>query len=90
MPRNLERRVEILFPLETPRIVESLKHILKVQLEDNTKARLMRSDGTYERLSPGRSTPVCAQEVYMKEALAFAAEREKAVNERVFVAEEKK
>lgn len=90
MPRNLERRVEILFPLETPRIVDSLKRILKVQLEDNTKARLMRSDGTYERLSPGRSTPVCAQEVYMKEALAFAAEREKAVNERVFVAEEKK
>ncbi|MCR5747144.1 MAG: RNA degradosome polyphosphate kinase [Lachnospiraceae bacterium] len=90
MPRNLERRVEILFPVETPELVKDLKHILKLQLDDNTKARVMKPDGTYVRLTPGRDEPCGAQNLFMKEALAKSAERKRIVNERVFVAEEKK
>ena len=90
MPRNLERRVEILFPIETPELVADLKHILRVQLDDNTKARVMRPDGSYVRLTPGRNESCGAQEIFMKEAKSIAAERESIVNERIFVAEEKK
>ena len=89
MPRNLERRVEILFPIETPELVEDLKHILKVQLSDNTKARLMTDDGIYIRITPGRNSRVGAQRTFMKEAQSFASSRVEAKNDRVFVAEEK-
>ncbi|MFA5222052.1 MAG: polyphosphate kinase 1 [Methanoregula sp.] len=63
MPRNLDRRVEILFPIEDPRIKKALiTTILSVQLSDTVKARMLKSDGTYERraLLPG-TKPVNAQ-----------------------------
>ena len=88
MPRNLERRVEILFPVETPALVEDLKHILQVQLADNTKARLMTDDGIYIRITSGRSGKVGAQRTFMKEAQAVAASRAGRQNERVFIPEE--
>ena len=40
MPRNLERRVEIMFPVEDPRLKEKVMHILEVQLRDTVKAHL--------------------------------------------------
>ena len=56
MPRNLDRRVEILFPVQDPRLIRQLRdQILGVYLADNVKAREMQSDGTYRRvvLQPG-------------------------------------
>lgn len=47
MPRNLERRVEILFPIERPELREKISRILKLQLEDNVKAHILSEDGTY-------------------------------------------
>lgn len=88
MPRNLERRVEIMFPIETPDLVQDLKHILIVQLSDNTKARLLTDDGIYIRVNPGRNTKVGAQKTFMKEAQALAASRKSDRNERVFKPEE--
>jgi polyphosphate kinase len=53
MPRNLDRRVEILFPVEDPALVERLRNeILNTYLGDNVKARIMQPDGTYERRLP--------------------------------------
>ncbi len=50
MPRNLDRRVEVLFPLEDPALIQHVKdQILAVYLADNVKAREMRSDGSYVR-----------------------------------------
>lgn len=50
MPRNLNRRVEILFPIEDRRLVRRLRdRILMKYLEDDVAARLMESDGTYTR-----------------------------------------
>ncbi len=89
MPRNLERRVEILFPIETPDLVEDLKHILQIQLADNTKARIMTDDGIYIRMTPGRNNKTGAQRTFMKEAMDAAKSLESDKNERVFVAEEK-
>ncbi len=54
MPRNLDRRVEVLFPVEDPRLIRRLRdQILAVYLADNVKARLMQADGSYVRLRPG-------------------------------------
>ncbi|MCX6689737.1 MAG: polyphosphate kinase 1 [Methanoregula sp.] len=63
MPRNLDRRVEILFPVEDPRIKKALiSIILAIQLSDTEKERLMKSDGTYERRkTPADAEPVNAQ-----------------------------
>ncbi len=50
MPRNLNRRVEVLFPVEDPKLVRRVKdEILETYLADRTGARIMRSDGTYVR-----------------------------------------
>lgn len=50
MPRNLIRRVEVAFPIEDPKLVRRLKDdILETYLADRTRARIMRSDGSYTR-----------------------------------------
>ena len=54
MPRNLNRRVEILAPIEGERLVRRLKdQLLGTYLADNVKARRMLGDGSYMRISPG-------------------------------------
>ncbi len=58
MPRNLNHRVEAVFPVEDPKLVRSLRdEILEIYLQDNVKARLMASDGNYSRLVPDEKTP---------------------------------
>jgi polyphosphate kinase len=52
MPRNLERRVEVLFSVPDPAIRSSILRILEVHLKDNVKSRLLLPDGTYERVKP--------------------------------------
>jgi polyphosphate kinase len=53
MPRNLNRRVEILFPVEDPAVVRRLRDdILEVYLRDNVKARYMQADGSYVHARP--------------------------------------
>jgi polyphosphate kinase len=52
MPRNLEKRVEVLFSVPDPTIRSSILKILEVHLKDNVKARLLLPDGTYKRIKP--------------------------------------
>ena len=52
MPRNLDRRVEQLFPVEDAGMKEALWQLLSVQLRDNVKMRQMLPDGSYERVKP--------------------------------------
>jgi polyphosphate kinase len=63
MPRNLDRRVEVLFPVEDPAMRKAIiSVILPVQLQDTVKTRLLKSDGTYERRVPDRDAqPLNAQ-----------------------------
>lgn len=52
MPRNLERRVEVLFPIENDRMKEDiLNNILEIQLKDTNRSHLLNSDGTYRPVS---------------------------------------
>ncbi len=51
MPRNINRRVEVLFPIEKPALVKHIRdRILAVYLGDNMKARTMLPDGTYVKV----------------------------------------
>lgn len=64
MPRNLDRRVEVLFPVESTRLREMVVHdLLEIYLKDNLKTRRLRQDGDYERIQPkAQATPLNAQE----------------------------
>ncbi len=54
MPRNFFRRIELMFPVEDPRLKGRLiDELLQVVLNDNVKARLLQADGTYIRVAPG-------------------------------------
>ncbi|MCD7817721.1 MAG: polyphosphate kinase 1, partial [Lachnospiraceae bacterium] len=74
MPRNLDKRVEILFPVEDPKIQEQVRHILQVQLDDNVKAQVLRADGTYDKIDKRGKELLCAQEYFCKEAMQAAKE----------------
>ena len=54
MKRNLESRVEVVFPVEDPRLQEELRFILDTQLADNCAAWDMLADGTYLQRVPGK------------------------------------
>jgi polyphosphate kinase len=56
MHRNLSHRVEFIFPVEPPRLVQRLKEILDVYLSDQAQARYLQSDGSYTR-SPNHQAP---------------------------------
>ena len=53
MPRNLDRRVECVVPVEDPRLQPRLQSLLETCLADNRQAWELRSDGTYEQRLPG-------------------------------------
>jgi len=53
MNRNLEKRVEIVFPVADEDIIKSIKHYLDVELEDNVKASILLPDGRYEKVERG-------------------------------------
>ena len=57
MRRNLSHRVEIIFPVENPRLVQRLKNILDVYLADQAQARHLQSDGSYTH-SPQQKAPL--------------------------------
>jgi polyphosphate kinase len=70
MPRNLNQRVEILFPVEDKVLIRQIrKNILELCLMDNVKARLMKSDGTYNRIKPhSKRNAKNAQEIFIERA----------------------
>jgi polyphosphate kinase len=68
MPRNLDRRVELLFPIEDPAIRVAIRdRILAVHLMDNVKARWMKPDGTYVQLHPALGYPEMDSQRWMAE-----------------------
>ncbi len=71
MPRNLNRRVEVLFPVEHGEHQRYLcDDVLAVYLRDNTSARLMQPDGTYRRMRPeGEQNAVNVQRWLLEERL---------------------
>ncbi len=69
MPRNIDRRVEVLFPIQQPEMIQHIReNILATYLKDNVKARLMRADGSYERIQPkSEEAPLNSQEYFLEQ-----------------------
>jgi polyphosphate kinase len=61
MPRNLDRRIELLFPVEHAETCGILKKLLEFQLNDKEKGRVLRSDGTYTRHFSSNHSPCRSQ-----------------------------
>ena len=88
MPRNLDRRVEIVFPVEDEEIKKELRHILDVEFADNVKAHLLQADGTYEKPDKRGKMQINSQLQFCDEAVARTKESKKkarAASDRVFV-----
>ena len=85
MPRNLDRRVEIVFPVIEEELKEKALHILHVELEDNVKARVMQPDGTYEKLDKRGKVLINSQEQFCAEAKAAVPDQNPGNNQRLFI-----
>ncbi|TVQ27118.1 MAG: polyphosphate kinase 1 [Spirochaetaceae bacterium] len=83
MPRNLERRVELMFPISDPDARSRAIQILDTAFADTAQSHLMQPDGSFRRLSPGKRPAVRSQEVYQQRARDHAASSE-SVNRREF------
>jgi polyphosphate kinase len=72
MGRNLDRRVEILFPVLDPRLIRQVKtEVLDTGMADTVKARVMQADGSYRRAeTPAGGVPLDCQAELIKRRLA--------------------
>ena len=77
MPRNLDKRVEILFPVEDDALKAEVIHILDIQLADNEKARILQKNGTYRRAAKGGHAKLNSQKYFCEEAKLAQKERKK-------------
>ncbi|MFH0879986.1 MAG: polyphosphate kinase 1 [Lentisphaerota bacterium] len=78
MPRNLDRRVELLVPVDDAALQKRLTAILETCFQDNAKARRLQPDGLYVRLKPeGRRKALRSQQAFYTQACEAARAREK-------------
>ena len=84
MPRNLIRRVEIVFPVLDPEVKKQVMHIVEIQLEDTLKARILQPDGNYERVDLRGKEKICAQDYFCEEA-TYNARILDVLEKRIFV-----
>ncbi len=76
MPRNFFRRVEVMFPIEDPKLKSRIvENILPTVLADNVKARVQLPDGSYERVKAPESEPAVRSQVVLQ-GLARESARE--------------
>ena len=87
MPRNLDRRVEILFPVEKPCLQEKLQDILDCQMRDTVKASMLQPDGSYEKVDMRGREAFNAQLHFCHQAKAAAKAEKEVGNQRVFIPE---
>ena len=88
MPRNLDRRVEIVFPVEDDQIKNEIKHVLDLEFRDNVKAHILQPDGTYEKQDKRGKLLINSQMEFCREATEKAEalkKKEKHENSRVFI-----
>ena len=85
MPRNLDRRVEIMFPVEDEKLMDQVRHVLGTQLADNTKAHILKPDGKYDKIDKRGKKLVNSQEQFCQEAKDAVPKKVNAYQDRVFV-----
>ncbi|MDY0250003.1 MAG: polyphosphate kinase 1 [Pseudomonas sp.] len=67
MERNLDKRIETCFPLESKRMISRVKNQLNTYLNDNTHAWLLQSDGSYQHLQPSSEQSICNAQALLLE-----------------------
>lgn len=92
MPRNFNRRIETMYPLEDPKIQSFItEELLPLYLADNVKTRVLHSDGTYEKLQPAEGEEaVNVQETLIARSRRELERREKASGARKNITEKEK
>ena len=75
MPRNLERRVELMFPVEQPDLSRRLVRILELYFADNCHSYELQPDGRYRKRQQGSRAAVHAQEALRRQARAAERKR---------------
>ena len=85
MPRNLDRRVEIMFPVENETLMDQVRHILGTQLADNTKSHILQPDGSYEKIDKRGKRLVNSQQQFCEEAKNALPKTVNVYQDRVFI-----
>lgn len=85
MPRNLDRRVEIIFPVENEALMAQVRHVMEIQLADNTKSHILQADGHYEKIDKRGKKLVNSQQQFCKEAEKAVPKKVNVYQERVFI-----
>ncbi len=88
MPRNLNRRVELLFPIEDPDCRARVKEVLDVELADTVRAHFLSPDGSYHKLDLRGKEKLDSQQKLIDLADAAVAERHKSIDKHEFIPEE--
>jgi polyphosphate kinase len=68
MPRNLDKRVEIVFPVEDETLKGEVMHILQTEFDDNVKAHILQENGEYVKIDKRCKKLVNSQEQFCQEA----------------------
>ena len=85
MPRNLDRRVEIMFPVENEVLMKKVMHILEIELLDNTKANVLDKEGVYTKIDKRGKVLVNSQQQFCKEAMEEVPRSVNVYQDRVFI-----
>ena len=85
MPRNLNRRVELLFPIEAPHAREAVMHNLDIQLKDVVKAKIKDENCNYNRIDRRGKEVVNSQRYFQDEAERLVSEFVRVKEEEIFV-----
>jgi polyphosphate kinase len=79
MPRNFERRVEVVVPVEDPNHGARLRRLLETSCADTRQAWDLHSDGTYTQRTVPDGREISSQTVFMADPWGLAPDREEAV-----------
>lgn len=85
MPRNLDRRVEIMFPVENETLMDQVRHVLSTQLADNTKTHILQPDGKYDKIDKRGKKLVNSQQQFCEEAKKAIPKTVNVYQERAFI-----
>ncbi|MEW6367019.1 MAG: polyphosphate kinase 1 [Acidobacteriota bacterium] len=78
MPRNLDRRIELLFPVEAPECRQKVVAALEAAFQDNVKGRRLQPDGSYKRRRPAKGEEPFRSQVHLQREAERALERSRA------------
>jgi polyphosphate kinase len=84
MPRNLDKRIELLFPVESSEGRQKVLLALDAIFQDNVRGRRLQADGTYKRRRPAKGEEAYRSQIELHREAKRAADRVRAGTEITF------